>query len=75
MTSLQLSPISAHECTILKIFGDDYAFEIPSYQRPYAWEEEQSRELLNDLLEAMDNRDASGGVYFLVSYGRKLVTV
>ena len=63
----QLSPIEAHERVIGGIFSDSYAFEIPPYQRPYAWEEEQARDLLNDLLEAMDDTDASGGVYFLGS--------
>jgi hypothetical protein len=62
-----LSPIEAHERVIREIFGDDYAFEIPPYQRPYAWEEEHARDLLNDLLDAMDNTQASGGVYFLGS--------
>ncbi|WP_404547844.1 DUF262 domain-containing protein [Bradyrhizobium diazoefficiens] len=47
--------------------SDSYAFEIPPYQRPYAWEKEQAVELLTDLLEAMDNTEVSGGVYFLGS--------
>jgi uncharacterized protein with ParB-like and HNH nuclease domain len=64
---VQLSPIDAHERTIGQIFSDTYAFEIPPYQRPYAWEVEQTRELLGDLLEAMDNSSLSGGVYFLGS--------
>jgi hypothetical protein len=50
-----------------QIFSDDYAFEVPSYQRPYAWEEDQAQELLSDLLDAMDNDNVSGGVYFLGS--------
>lgn len=62
-----LSPIEAHERVIARIFSDDYAFEIPAYQRPYAWEVEQARDLLNDLLDAMDNGEASGGVYFMGS--------
>jgi hypothetical protein len=63
----ELSPIEAHERVIGRIFGDEYAFEIPPYQRPYAWEKEQARDLLTDLLEAMDNTMTSGGVYFLGS--------
>jgi uncharacterized protein with ParB-like and HNH nuclease domain len=63
----ELSPIEAHERVIGQIFSDDYSFEIPPYQRPYAWEEEQARDLLNDLLDAMANTTASGGVYFLGS--------
>ena len=38
--------IEAHERTIGDIFSDLYQFEIPPYQRPYAWEQEQARELL-----------------------------
>jgi uncharacterized protein with ParB-like and HNH nuclease domain len=59
--------VEAYARTIGDIFSDAYEFEIPPYQRPYAWEEEQARELLDDLLDAMDNRDASGGLYFLGS--------
>jgi hypothetical protein len=59
--------IEAHERSIGDIFSDLYQFEIPPYQRPYAWEEEQARELLVDLFDAMDNRDVSGGLYFLGS--------
>jgi uncharacterized protein with ParB-like and HNH nuclease domain len=66
MTAI-LNPIEAHERTIGHIFSDAYAFEIPPYQRPYAWEEDQVRELLSDLLNAMDNTSSSGGVYFLGS--------
>lgn len=60
----QLSLIEAHESRLNQIFSDDYEFEIPSYQRPYAWEEQQALELLTDLIEAMDNGD---DVYFLGS--------
>lgn len=59
--------IEAHDRTIGDIFSDLYQFEIPPYQRPYAWEEEQTSELLADLLDAMDNRNVNGGLYFLGS--------
>lgn len=62
-----LSPIEAHEHAIREVFSDSYVFEIPAYQRPYAWEEEHARELLSDILGAMDNSEASGGIYFLGS--------
>ena len=54
-----LSPIEAHERVVGRIFCDDYTFEIPPYQRPYAWETEQARDLLTDLLEAMDDTATS----------------
>jgi hypothetical protein len=56
-----LNPIEAHERAGGRIFSDEYAFEIPVYQRPYAWELEQVEELLTDLEEAMDG----DSVYFL----------
>jgi uncharacterized protein with ParB-like and HNH nuclease domain len=59
--------IEAHEQNIGEIFSDLYQFEIPPYQRPYAWEIEQTRELLTDLLDAMDDQNTSGGLYFLGS--------
>ena len=63
----ELSPIEAHERRIDRIFSDDYAFEVPAYQRPYAWEIEQVSDLLSDIVDAMDNAQVSGGVYFLGS--------
>lgn len=59
----ELNPIEAHERAGGRIFSDEYAFEIPVYQRPYAWEVEQVRDLLTDLAEAID----SDSVYFLGS--------
>ena len=50
--------LSAHEQPISKIFGGDYVFEIPGFQRPYAWTVEQARDLLDDLLDAV--RDSEG---------------
>jgi len=67
MGNLVTNKIEAHEQDIARIFSDSYEFEIPPYQRPYAWETEQTRELLADLLDAMDNEDVSGGLYFLGS--------
>ena len=58
MALTQLNPIEAHERTIGQIFDDAYAFEIPSYQRPYAWEVEQISELLNDLVVAMNDQSS-----------------
>lgn len=42
--------IQAKEKPLAKIFNDDYAFSIPSYQRPYAWTADQASELFTDLL-------------------------
>jgi uncharacterized protein with ParB-like and HNH nuclease domain len=42
--------IQAGEYPILKIFSNDFIFNIPSFQRPYAWTTEQSGELLEDII-------------------------
>lgn len=63
-----VAPIDAAEKRLQDVFNDEFAFEIPSYQRPYAWEIEQVDQLLSDLLDAMDApASATGGVYFLGS--------
>lgn len=41
--------LHASQQALFKIFSDDFAFEIPPYQRPYAWTTEQAGELLSDL--------------------------
>ena len=46
-------PITAHEEPISRIFGVEYVFHVPPYQRPYAWTTEQAGELLDDLLGFM----------------------
>ena len=57
--------ISAHEKKLPEILGDAYIHHIPAYQRPYAWEQEQAEQLLDDLLEAAT--DAPNEPYFLGS--------
>ncbi len=49
--------------TIVKIFGDaDSYYQIPDYQRPYSWEDEQIEQLWDDLYSAMESGDEG---YFL----------
>lgn len=49
--------IKAEEKQLRRIFCDDFVFEIPEYQRPYAWTTEQTSELIDDLIVAMDTDD------------------
>lgn len=57
--------IKASEKNLDKVFCDDYLFDIPFYQRPYAWTTDEVGELLDDLLFAMNRgRDVP---YFLGS--------
>jgi uncharacterized protein with ParB-like and HNH nuclease domain len=45
-------PIHAHEYAFRQIFSNEFAFSIPSYQRPYSWGIDQAAELFGDLLVA-----------------------
>jgi uncharacterized protein with ParB-like and HNH nuclease domain len=51
--------ISGSEYPIKKIFSNDFAFTIPLYQRAYSWTTEQSEQLLQDLIRAMENFEIS----------------
>ena len=61
--------IEAKELQLVSIFSDNYRFEIPDYQRSYAWTTEQTGELLDDLLHAMEHVENVGDAspYFLGS--------
>jgi uncharacterized protein with ParB-like and HNH nuclease domain len=68
MSNLQANKttIEAGQKTLKDIFlGDTYRFEIPSYQRPYSWTTREARELLDDLVEAMQEGQDD---YFLGSF-------
>lgn len=47
--------IHATEKPLKEIFSNYYAFEIPPYQRPYAWTTDQAGELLSDILAFLGN--------------------
>lgn len=61
--------LEAHDKLIREIFEGSYQFEIPDYQRPYAWTTEQATELFDDLVLAMQDARVSsaGSQYFLGS--------
>ena len=61
--------IEAKELQLVSIFNDNYRFEIPDYQRPYAWTTEQTGALLDDLLHAIGDVESVSEVapYFLGS--------
>lgn len=52
-----MSKISIHgsEYPVAKVFSDDFFFEVPLYQRPYAWTTEHAGELLDDLLTSIND--------------------
>lgn len=57
--------ISGIECPLSKIFSSEFSFEIPSYQRPYAWTVEQTSELFEDLYDFFNSQKEDA--YFLGS--------
>lgn len=61
--------LEAHDKLIREIFDGSYQFEIPDYQRPYAWTTEQAEELFTDLFSAMQDARDKGATsqYFLGS--------
>ena len=60
--------IKAGEVILGSVFMGDYAFEIPSYQRPYSWEVQHVETLLDDLISAMERSDPKEPTpYFLGS--------
>ena len=67
MTDASALRIEAAHKTIGEIFCDAYAFSIPPYQRPYAWERTQVEDLLSDLTQAMKPHKHADGFYFLGS--------
>jgi len=52
MTRIQ---IKGGEHPVGKIFGKEFLFRIPLYQRPYAWQRDQAEELFDDLLGFVGN--------------------
>lgn len=67
ITNGVLRRIEAGEKKIADVFSDKYAFTVPPYQRPYAWEIQQANELFEDLRDAMDPEGRTDGLYFLGS--------
>ncbi len=56
--------MKAEEKRLSNIFADNLIYEIPKYQRPYSWTEDNVSELINDIADAIDsNLD----VYFIGS--------
>lgn len=50
------STLSAHEQRVADIFSDNYAFQIPGYQRPYSWTTVEAGELLDDIWSFMGDQ-------------------
>lgn len=58
--------IKGSEFPLAKIFSSDFDYDIPSFQRPYSWTEDQTRDLFNDLYDFYTD-ESSEEQYFLGS--------
>lgn len=55
--------IEAHQESLDRIFANNEQYHIPTYQRPYAWGDEQIDDLMHDIVQAFrENNDSD---YFL----------
>lgn len=59
------SKITGKEYPLSKIFSEEFEYHIPKYQRPYAWTEEETETLFDDLLDFFQAEQADN--YFLGS--------
>lgn len=57
--------IEAEKILLKNLFSNNFWFIIPSYQRPYVWQEDNVNELLDDLFYAFKNKEKNE--YFLGS--------
>lgn len=60
------SPIKAEPYLLKDIISDKFLFNIPLFQRPFSWSEEQFEKLFTDIYESMVESKGSG-IYFLGS--------
>jgi len=63
--------MKAEERTISKILTEQICYEIPPYQRPYSWEQENVQQLLDDVWEAYEGRDAEYFIGSLITIERE----
>lgn len=57
--------ITGKEYQLSKIFSKEFNYYIPAYQRPYAWTEEETETLFDDLLDFYQTEKVDN--YFLGS--------
>lgn len=49
------SRIDAEEEFVHKLFGEDYLYQIPKFQRPFSWSEDNFADLVDDLIDAYES--------------------
>lgn len=47
-----MNKIETQKIELRKLLGDDYFFKVPSYQRPYSWEDIHFNQLIDDITSA-----------------------
>ena len=63
-----MAKINGQEFPVKKVFSNDFDFEIPGYQRPYAWTTEEAGQLFEDLYDFMNQTNGNDEEpYFLGS--------
>jgi uncharacterized protein with ParB-like and HNH nuclease domain len=55
------SQIDAQEEFVHKLYGEDYLYQIPQFQRPFSWTEENFVDLIDDLTDAYEVNSSSKG--------------
>ncbi len=55
-----MSEIDGKKITLSTLFGNEYFFKIPEYQRPYSWQKDNCEQLFDDIYESDRESD-----YFL----------
>jgi len=63
--------MKAEERTISQILTEQICYEIPPYQRPYSWEKDNVRQLLDDILEAYEAQDTEYFIGSLITIERE----
>lgn len=56
--------ITGKEYSLSKIFSKEFDYHIPSYQRPYSWEEEQTETLFVNLYDFFQEKHQDASVLF-----------
>jgi uncharacterized protein with ParB-like and HNH nuclease domain len=64
-STLQI-PLKAEQAPLDEIFGDKFLFVIPTYQRPFSWEKDNFKKLIDDMLDSQKESKGTE-VYFLGS--------
>ena len=63
--------MNAEEKTIGQILTESLRYEIPPYQRPYSWDQDNVRELLEDVEEAFNEEDPEYFIGSLITIERE----